>query len=104
MLLDAGWMLAQAVIETRPTWTGNTPGASNVIKVLIDDSSRYFGYSGWCQLDKNGDRVAGDWEIGGYGLSGGSLDYVEYGSYSYPGTGSYTDPSTISWIITPTWP
>lgn len=93
--IDAGWMLAQAVIETRPTWTGTTPGANEIIKVLIPDSSRYFGYSGWCQLDQYGDRVGGDWEIVGWRLSGGSLVNLQYGTYNY---------GTISWIITPTWP
>jgi ABC-type branched-subunit amino acid transport system substrate-binding protein len=88
--IDAGWMLAQAVIETRPTWTGMTPGANDVKKVLIDDSSRYFGYSGWCQLDKNGDRVSGNWDIVGYGTSG----YMQYGSYDL-----YS--KTISWTTTP---
>ena len=93
--IDAGWMLAQAVIETRPTWTLRTPGASDVIKVLIPDSSRYFGYSGWCQLDKNGDRVGGDWEIVGYGLdASNNLINLQYGTYNY---------GTINWIVVP-WP
>jgi len=107
-LIDAGWMLAQAVIETRPTSIWYTPGANDVKKVLLDDSSRYFGYSGWCQLNRYGDRVSGNnWDIWGYGLSTDVppvLITPQYGSYSYSGIGSKTDPSTISWIITPTWP
>jgi len=91
--IDAGWMLAQAVIETRPTWAWKTPGANDVIKVLLDDSSRYFGYSGWCQLDKYGDRVSGNWDIVGYGPSG-AMQYGSYDLYS----------KTISWTTTPTWP
>jgi len=95
-MIDAGWILAQAVIETRSTTFLKSPGASDVIKVLSDDCSRYFGYSGWCLLDKNGDRVSSDWEIWGYGLSGGSRVILQYGSYdAYSG---------VSWITTPTWP
>lgn len=96
-MIDAGWMLAQAVIETRSTFIWKTPGATDVIKVLIDDSSRYFGYSGWCQLDQNGDRVSGNWDIVGYGLSGGSRVVLQYGSYDL-----YS--KTVSWTTTPTWP
>ena len=95
--IDAGWILAQAVIETRSTVFFKSPGATDVIKVLSDDCSRYFGYSGWCQLDKNGDRVSGNWDIVGYGLDAyNNLVILQYGSYdAYSG---------VSWIATPGWP
>jgi hypothetical protein len=94
-MIDAGWILAQAVIETRSTTFLKSPGATDVIKVLSDDCSRYFGYSGWCLLDQNGDRVSSDWEIWGYGLdAGGKTILVQYGSYNY---------GTISWIVVPIW-
>jgi ABC-type branched-subunit amino acid transport system substrate-binding protein len=95
--IDAGWILAQAVIETRSTVFLKSPGATDVIKVLSDDCSRYFGYSGWCQLDKNGDRVSGNWDIVGYGFDASNkLVILQYGSYdAYSG---------VSWIATPGWP
>jgi ABC-type branched-subunit amino acid transport system substrate-binding protein len=95
--VDAAWILAMAVIETRSSTFFKSPVATDVIKVLSDDCSRYFGYSGWCQLNQFGDRVPNSgWEIWGFGYdtSTNSPGFILYGNYDLTS-------GTLNWIITP---
>lgn len=96
-IIDSGWILAQAVIETRTSTFFKGPGATDVLRVLSDDCSRYFGYSGWCVLNKYGDRSGADWEIYGYDLNASpppvSIEAL-YGTYSN---------GVVSWSVTPVW-
>jgi hypothetical protein len=51
------------------------------MEVLPDIASRYYGYSGWCQLDEAGDRANANYEIWGYGLVNDEPSFVKYGWY-----------------------
>jgi len=56
-IYDAAWVAALSIIEAG-VYDGET-----IRKVLPDVASRYFGVSGWCVLDENGDRAGGDYLI-----------------------------------------
>ncbi|MEM2126973.1 MAG: ABC transporter substrate-binding protein [Candidatus Bathyarchaeia archaeon] len=76
--IDIAWVIAQAVLETRSI------NASDVIRAIPDISSRYFGYTGWCLLDENGDRASSDYDIWGCGDPDGNgiVEWVLYGYYN----------------------
>ena len=79
---DAAWILAQAVLETRPSAApGRYDYAASAIEVLTDIASRHYGYSGWCQLNEAGDRQATTFDIWGYYLDDVTPSYRVYGRY-----------------------
>lgn len=78
--IDAGWILAQAVLETQRSITPKIIG-TEIAKVLPDICYRYFGYSGWCLLNEAGDRVPVNYDIWGYGMVGDVPSHVKYGYY-----------------------
>lgn len=89
---DAAWLIAQAVLETRPTVVGRRSrhyDATDIIKVLPDIASRYYGYSGDCLLNEAGDRLPGSYDIWGYYMDNGDPSFKKYGKYDY-----YTDEIT----------
>ena len=53
-MIDAAWIIAQAVLETKPSFSTRrfSINAVDIMEVLPDVASRYYGYSGWCQLDE----------------------------------------------------
>ena len=80
--IDIAWVIATAMLETRRSdvqlkdatpraRADATPraraDATDVIRVIPDIASRYFGYSGWCLLNEAGDRAESDYDIWGYG-------------------------------------
>ena len=78
---DAAWILTQAVLETKPSMQVNTYSAKDVIRVFPDVCYRYFGYSGWCNLNEAGDRSSPNYDILGYKLTDDHADCVRYGYY-----------------------
>jgi len=84
--IDAGWLLTISVLETQknilPSISGN-----EIVQVLPDIASRYYGYSGWCELNSAGDRAPLNYEIWGYDDTG----YHYFGMYN-------TASDTITWI------
>jgi branched-chain amino acid transport system substrate-binding protein len=78
---DAAWILTQAVLETKPSMQVNTYNAKDVIRVFPDVCYRYFGYSGWCNLNEAGDRSSPNYDILGYKLTDNHADCVRYGYY-----------------------
>ena len=79
---DAAWIIAQAVLETRPTFTpGNYDEAQAVIDALPHVTYRHQGYSGWTLLNEAGDRAEAYFEIWGYCYDNGSPSYALYGNY-----------------------
>ena len=91
-MIDAAWIITQTVLETKPSFSAQafSINAVDVMKVLPDVASRYYGYSGWCQLDEAGDRANANYEIWGYGLVDFEPSFVKYGWY-----GMWTD--TMYW-------
>jgi branched-chain amino acid transport system substrate-binding protein len=80
--IDAAWIIAQAVLETRPTSTSRRySDAMAVMNVLSDVAWRHYGYSGYCLLNEAGDRAAGMLDIWGYYLDDGTPSFKKYGSY-----------------------
>jgi branched-chain amino acid transport system substrate-binding protein len=82
-MIDAAWIITQAVLETKPSFSAPafSINAVDIMEVLPDVASRYYGYSGWCQLDANGDRANANYEIWGYELVGINPSFVKYGWY-----------------------
>lgn len=79
---DAAWIIAQAVLETRPSVIPRRyDEAPPVIDVLPDVTSRHYGYSGWCLLNEAGDREATVFDIWGYYLDNDTPSYKRYGTY-----------------------
>jgi len=72
---DSAWIVAQSVLET------GSVDASDVIKVLPDVASNYFGVTGWCLLDENGDRASGMWDIWGYRQVEGKYCFDNFGEF-----------------------
>lgn len=87
--IDIAWVIAIAVLEIAcsyqfpETSADVTVRAQDVIKIIPNVASRYFGYSGWCLLNKNGDRATGDYEIWGYGYDDETNEPISklYGRY-----------------------
>jgi len=87
--VDVAWVIALAVLEAKPS--GGPPlKATNVIKVIPDVASRYYGYSGWCLLNEAGDRYTSNYEIWGCGMVNGEPGFVYYGMYN-------STTGTITW-------
>ena len=84
--IDAAWLLTLAVLETQ-----NNPiqamSGKEIVKVLPDIASRYYGFGGWCELNAAGDRMPGNYKIWGYGTEG----YHLFGSYD-------SASETLTWI------
>jgi hypothetical protein len=72
------------------TSTGGARGTitgKEIVKVLPDVASRYYGYGGWCELNAAGDRVPGNYEIWGYATEG----YHLFGKFN-------SASETLSWV------
>jgi len=87
--VDAGWLLALGVLETQSRLNPFVDG-QEIVAVLPDIASRYYGYSGWCKLNAAGDRAPGNYDIHGYGYVDGNPTFVKYGMY-------HTASNTITW-------
>jgi branched-chain amino acid transport system substrate-binding protein len=90
--IDIAWMITQAVLLTRTT---SYPSVlvSDIIDVIPDIASRYFGYTGWCNLNDAGDRNICDYDIWGY-------DYDALNEPSIILCGLYNGAtSTVHWQI-----
>lgn len=84
---DNYWLLALSVLEA------GTTDPEVIKEVLPEVASRYFGASGWCILDETGDRMAGNYEIWGFGYKDGVGDHVLYGVYDLAANTITWDPS-----------
>jgi branched-chain amino acid transport system substrate-binding protein len=82
-VIDAAWILAQTVLEARPSHPVKMD-ATDVMEVLPDVASRYYGYSGWTHLNEAGDRANPYYEIWGYKFEGGEGEFILSGFYDYP--------------------
>ena len=74
-LYDACWLYALSVIEAL------TIESSFVDLALPLISNEYYGASGWCKFDENGDRERVDYEIRGFSLVEGQLTAELFGYY-----------------------
>ena len=92
--IDVAWVIAMAILETQSS-DARPMDAADVIKVIPDVASRYFGYSGWCLLNDAGDRYESDYDIWGYGYDDETGDPAikKYGVYD-----SMT--GQVTWLIT----
>lgn len=73
---DISWIIATSVLQAQST------DADEVVPIIDDVAYNYWGASGWCRLNENGDRYGSDYLIWGYGeTSEGVVDNVCYGMY-----------------------
>ncbi len=78
---DLSWIIASSVLQTQ------SMDAEDNYPIIDDIANNYWGASGWCRLNENGDRYGSDYLIWGYGPnSEGEIDNVCYGVYQ-SGTG-----------------
>jgi len=78
--VDAAWLLALGVLETQSSATRQVK-ATDIIAVLPDVASRYFGYSGWCLLNEAGDRMSNNYDVWGFAEVSGECVFFKYGFY-----------------------
>jgi ABC-type branched-subunit amino acid transport system substrate-binding protein len=69
---DAGWSLALSAIEASST------SASDIAPLWPTVPRNFYGASGWVDLDNNGDRKPGIFDIWGYTADG----FTSYGQYN----------------------
>ena len=74
--IDVAWILAQAVIDTQSS------AGVDLIPTMDTIAYNYWGVSGWCRLNEDGDRYGSDYLIWGYGPNdAGETDNICYGVY-----------------------
>lgn len=74
---DAAWCIALSVLET-----GSVEGTV-VRDVLPSVSARYYGVTGWSELNIDGDRMPYISDIWGYALVDGEHTYMKFGEYNF---------------------
>lgn len=73
---DISWILAQAVVDTQSSV------GIDLIPTMDDICYNYWGTSGWCRINEDGDRYGSDYLIWGYGPNAeGVTDNICYGVY-----------------------
>ncbi len=84
---DISWIIATAVLEAQ------SAEATDVIPLIDDVAYNYWGASGWCRLNENGDRYSSDYLIWGYGENEeGEVDNICYGIYK-------SSTGEVTWYI-----
>jgi branched-chain amino acid transport system substrate-binding protein len=71
---DAAWSLALSVIEV------SSIKADDVVEAWPDTPRNFYGASGWVDLDDNGDRKPGIFDI--WGFTGDGESFTSYGQYN----------------------
>jgi ABC-type branched-subunit amino acid transport system substrate-binding protein len=71
---DAAWCLALSVLEV------GSVKADDVVEAWPDVPRNFWGASGWVDLDENGDRKPGIFDI--WGFTGDGEDFTSYGQYN----------------------
>lgn len=72
---DIAWIIVKAVLVAR------TIDVKRLLEIIPSIASTFFGASGWCKLDENGDRETADYGIYGYGYLNNTVTRIKYGSY-----------------------
>lgn len=72
---DIAWVLATSMLQTQST------DALDLIPLQDPMCYNTWGASGWCRINEDGDRYAGNYDIWGYGLIDGEANFVNYGYY-----------------------
>lgn len=74
--VDGSTLLARNVLETGDT------DASVISNHFLKSARSYFGVTGWIDLDENGDRSPGMFEIFGYAEVDGEVTFKKFGEYN----------------------
>lgn len=74
---DAAWCIALTILET------GSIEVEVVKEVLPMVSARYYGVTGWCKLNEDGDRVPRVFDIWGYAEVNGEHTFMKYGEYNF---------------------
>jgi len=88
---DIHWVIMNAVLEA-----GSTE-AVDIIPLLTTISNNFYGASGWCLLNDDGDRDIIDYDIWGIGYENGEMTWISYGVF-YGASGKVAWDTTL---ITP---
>jgi branched-chain amino acid transport system substrate-binding protein len=72
---DAAWTQVLSILET------DSIKADDAANVIIDVARNYWGATGWVDLDDNGDRKPGKFDIWGYYDDGGVANFQTWGLY-----------------------
>lgn len=74
-MYDSCWIYAMSVILT------GTTDAEQIKMVLPGVAENFYGVTGWCRLNINGDRYLANYDIWGYGRVNEQVQNVKYGYY-----------------------
>ncbi len=88
--VDGSTLLALNVLETGGT------DATVIKDHFIKIARNYFGVTGWVDLDENGDRMPGTFEIFGYGMIDGAPGFQKYGEYDGVTLQLYWDEAALA--------
>lgn len=72
---DTHWVLLHSVLEA------GSVNALDVIPMITPISNDFYGVSGWCKLNENGDRDLVNYDIWGIDYVDGEPAFVKYGMY-----------------------
>ncbi len=72
---DSGWLECLTVLQT------GSVKADDAVKVIGDVGRNFWGATGWVDLDENGDRKPGKFDIWGYYEEDGVVDFQAWGIY-----------------------
>jgi len=73
---DGGILASTAILETQSI------DALPSVRIFPTHAANYFGVSGWCELDINGDRKPGTYTIWGYAMIDGEPGFTAWGNYN----------------------
>ncbi len=73
---DAAWVQILSILNT------GSIKADDSAEVFIDVSRNYWGATGWVDLDENGDRKPGVFDIWGYYEKDGEIGFQSWGQYN----------------------
>ena len=63
---DAAWLIVETYLDMKASTFAPITGGDMAL-IFRDNAANYYGYSGWTPLDENGDRMAIDYDIWGFG-------------------------------------
>lgn len=73
---DAIWINILSMLQVQST------EANDVVEIFPDVAKGFWGATGWVDLDENGDRKPGIFDIWGYYERDGEAGFQKYGEYN----------------------
>jgi branched-chain amino acid transport system substrate-binding protein len=75
-MYDACWLYAHSIMIAKST------KAHDIKEILPEVASNFFGASGWCSLNRDGDRYTTNYDLWGYGAIENKVQNIHYGHFN----------------------